>query len=291
MQPQAKRFIAADMLRALNMVKEKFGDDALIVSTQRTQKGVEIVASGEVSIEEQLAQAPASTMQQPMSSHHQKIASAASRFQTHAPTSAPPQGEVYATAYSGENTHAPISSKGMASGKTQQQLADEMEQASKKMLAAKKVQSTTLESWADQQLAADKASNDYRDQQALNKSSQQVVKNDESEQEIRRLHDEIADMRNTLEMQLTQMAKTQERQYAAAFQQPTMSSDSKTTVVPIVADITRQLQLLDLPKACNDQLVSAIKTKNMPTSNRQQLWTHVLAELSRELPNLSLIHI
>ena len=44
---QAKRFIAADMRRALDMVKNEFGEDAMILSTERTAKGVELVATVE----------------------------------------------------------------------------------------------------------------------------------------------------------------------------------------------------------------------------------------------------
>jgi flagellar biosynthesis GTPase FlhF len=42
---QTKRFIAADMSRALDLVRDEFGEDAMILSTQRTSKGVEIVAT------------------------------------------------------------------------------------------------------------------------------------------------------------------------------------------------------------------------------------------------------
>ncbi len=42
---QTKRFIAADMSRALDLVRDEFGEDAMILSTQRTTKGVEIIAT------------------------------------------------------------------------------------------------------------------------------------------------------------------------------------------------------------------------------------------------------
>jgi flagellar biosynthesis protein FlhF len=49
---QAKRFIAADMRRALDMVKDEYGEDAMIISTERTARGVELVATGEGAMEQ-----------------------------------------------------------------------------------------------------------------------------------------------------------------------------------------------------------------------------------------------
>ena len=40
-----KRFIATDMSRALKKVREELGPDAIILSSKRADKGVEVVAS------------------------------------------------------------------------------------------------------------------------------------------------------------------------------------------------------------------------------------------------------
>ena len=45
---QAKRFVAADMRRALELVKQEIGPDAVILSNKRVKQGVEILATSEV---------------------------------------------------------------------------------------------------------------------------------------------------------------------------------------------------------------------------------------------------
>ncbi|MDO3385044.1 flagellar biosynthesis protein FlhF [Gilvimarinus sp. SDUM040013] len=44
---KAKRFVAKDMRRALEMVRQNLGEDAVILSTRRVREGVEILASSE----------------------------------------------------------------------------------------------------------------------------------------------------------------------------------------------------------------------------------------------------
>ena len=40
-----KRFMASDMSRALKKVREELGPDAIILSSKRAEKGVEIIAT------------------------------------------------------------------------------------------------------------------------------------------------------------------------------------------------------------------------------------------------------
>src|SRR5690625_3409864 len=42
---QVKRFLAADMRRALEMVRQELGPDAIILSSTRTKEGVEILTT------------------------------------------------------------------------------------------------------------------------------------------------------------------------------------------------------------------------------------------------------
>lgn len=44
---QVKRFKAADMRRALELVRSDLGEDAVILSTSKNGKGVEILATGD----------------------------------------------------------------------------------------------------------------------------------------------------------------------------------------------------------------------------------------------------
>lgn len=263
---QAKRFTAADMRRALDMVKEEFGEDAIILSTERTSKGVEVTASVEETIVNTAAESSLSFNQPSM--QEQKVATAASRFKS-IPTAASPLA-------ADEKGYQPFSNRdiGLASGKTREQLAEEMDFANRRMRAAQEAGSLTLESWADQQTPQRNIQNKKDDNSATKQESRN------RDLEISRLHNEIADMRNTIELQLSHMAETQERQFIEA-----TSSFSKEDASPIVASIKQQLEYLGLTKSCNQQLIKSIKKNKMPDTNKQLLWTHVLAELAKNIPN------
>ena len=45
-----KRFVAPDMSRALKLVRQEMGPDAIILSSQRTKNGVEIITSSETDL-------------------------------------------------------------------------------------------------------------------------------------------------------------------------------------------------------------------------------------------------
>lgn len=61
---QVKRFLAADMRRALEMVRQELGPDAVILSSNRTKDGVELLTTqASVSLPEASAAAPAAQME------------------------------------------------------------------------------------------------------------------------------------------------------------------------------------------------------------------------------------
>jgi flagellar biosynthesis protein FlhF len=279
---QAKRFIAADMRRALDMVKEEFGDDAMIISTERTSKGVELVASAEEPIH--YPHAESHLYQKPVSEHQQKIANAASRFKSLETPSVPLDTAVKKSTA----RHGGLglrSDSGSVSGKTANQLAEEMELANRKMLAARKANSMTLETWADQQTTSRSSRASSVKENTMDHSSHQTVGDHSTsdKQDIRRLYNEIAEMRQTLELQLAHMADSQERQYSESLAHTAAAALDNS--MPVVSEIKYQLEVLGLPKACNDQLIMSIKDNNMPIANKSLLWTHVLAELSRRIPS------
>jgi flagellar biosynthesis protein FlhF len=255
---QAKRFIAADMRRALDMVKEEFGEDAMIVSTERTSRGVEIVASLEASMQSLINNSEMANMS--VSPHQQNIANAAARF-----TTSPIPSSSLQTA----------PTVGFASGKTKQELADEMELANRRMLASRKADNMTIGEWANQ-----------AEEKPKEKPLPTMAEEPTDAREIQRLHHEISEMRNTLEIQLSQMADTQERQYIESLSHINSHPIPTESTLPIVGEIKYQLELMGLPKACNDQLISAIKDNNMPVNNKQLLWTHVLAGLAKGIPSI-----
>ncbi len=288
---QAKRFIAADMRRALDMVKNEFGEDAMIMSTERTAKGVELVATIEQPIEHLRDQ---HSLTQELPNNHlniqkQNIASAAARFQS-IPTPSSPVMQRYSNSVS---SNQPV---GPASGKTKQQLAEELELANKKMQAARRVESATLEDWADKQNA----------QGSLQQKNAQLDKRDE---EIHRLHEEIVDMRHTLELQISTLAESHQQQYIQSQSvnnstlsevesislqdvsvnrqrnHPKTNNSGSAISHHIVGEIKQHLDFIGLNKSCNDALIRSISDKNMPLDNKQRLWTQVLAQLSKNIPS------
>lgn len=301
---QAKRFIAADMRRALDMVKTEFGEEAMILSTQRTVKGVELVATVEAPLAVSDPHNPM-VQQQAIPGTQQKIANAAARFQSQAKT-VPPHSDASTGLQTTLNTD---NTRGSISGKTRQQLADEMELASQKMMAAKRAESMTLE-----QLSRDKNSrqkngrerngrenvssttpmNDgnhhayfssaYSQQMDLQEPSQaqgerQAIQQNE---EILRLQNEIADMRQHLQVQLSQMVDIQERQYQAS--QSHIKQTSVQEVTPVAIEIRQHLDQLGLTKACNDQVMASLTVDKQGNNNKQLVWTEALAQLSRSIP-------
>ena len=346
---QAKRFIAADMRRALDMVKEEYGEDAMIISTERTVKGVELVATGEAALDQlqHNLSASANVSTPMMSERQQNIAKAAagfksefqSGFQAVAADMVPQTSQLSQratlpahTAYSSSPSSRRSSENdvGPASGKTKQQLADEMELANRKMQAAQQADSMTLEDWADKeyaQLQARQAKSQpqpqpqsppqieqqapqqqtpapvYKSQlqnDALASFERQSRQSQQSEDnDIRRLHNEIAEMRETLEMQLIHMADMQERQITGmdramdSSKHSTVDSD-QTNVDAFQANqlgqlefkkIKSQLAFLSLPKAANDKIVDCLQKKSISAVKKSLLWAHILTQVSRQIPS------
>ncbi|MEO0444169.1 MAG: hypothetical protein AAFZ92_10620, partial [Pseudomonadota bacterium] len=137
---QAKRFVAADMRRALALVRDELGDDAMILSTHRSSKGVEIIATTEEAAVEKNAR-PAPTPSALMSAKS-GVAQAAIK-----PAPAP------YTSPSVTETITQSNIRGPASGKTQEELSLELEMARRRMLAVKKEENQTLGEWADKQVS------------------------------------------------------------------------------------------------------------------------------------------
>lgn len=120
-----KRFIAPDMRRALTMVRDELGPDAIILSSQRTDKGVEIITSidGELPTPQQSARRDFGArfdqdVDTPLASDsawksQEGIANAAKHFKAEIKQPLKPRGE---------------------------QLAEEIERARQKMLAAKRAE-------------------------------------------------------------------------------------------------------------------------------------------------------
>ena len=254
---QSKRFVAADMRRALTLVRDDLGEDAMILSTQRTAKGVEIVATSEA---------------------------------LPAPTTMPPAAA--------KQVQAPQALKGLASGKTKEELALELEMARRRMMAVKKEENMTLGDWAKKEepssphyAALEKPQlNQWLKetpavQQPKSTPQQQLIETQVADnkvrdnEEIRRLQDEISSMRNVFETQLAAIAESQERSF--------QDQQALTDIVPVVVDVKQRLNGLGLTKACNDQVIRSLKSIDEQSMNEESLWAESLAKLARSIPSVT----
>jgi len=138
-----KRFVAPDMRRALDLVREEMGPDAIILSSQRTAQGVEIITSLDTDLPTRGADTRKTFGQQfdeeldsPLESDaawktHQGMAQAAQKYR--------PQNTTAQT-FGGDSAGTlPMSSERAKA------LADKIEQAREKMLAAKRVEQTQVQ--------------------------------------------------------------------------------------------------------------------------------------------------
>lgn len=271
---QTKRFIAADMTRALSMVRDELGDDAMILSTQRTSKGVEIIATkDDVNSDAQIpSRQPASRKTAPHDNGQRTQADTA-----------------YAYGQASNNTKV-----GLASGKTQAELAEEMEFARRKMLAMQS--NLTLGEWAKQESPAvqqqmrsvnqnvanidttSQTSPSYTNtQQSINSAVNDSTA--KADREIARLHEEILSMRSAFENQLAAMSVTQERQY--------QEQQQVQALIPVAAKIKQKLSHLGLNEMCRDRLIRSLRTVDDDDMDETTLWKESLARLSRMIPSMA----
>ncbi len=263
---QTKRFIAADMSRALDLVRDEFGEEAMILSTQRTTKGVEIVAT----LEEVKIPQPRSLQKENSVANNLNVEPRLKQSQ-------------YETAASNST-----STLGLASGKTQEELATELENARRRMLAMQQQENLTLNEWAERE--TDKRrfknpteiSNHTSEKPILSSVRSEVVDrveasiNDGDGEEISRLHEEISNMRESFESQLQAMLASQERQYEEQL--------STQSIIPISAEIKQRLNSLGLSRACNDQVIRSLRMVDDKSLSKEALWGESLARLSHLIP-------
>lgn len=301
---QTKRFIAADMSRALDLVRDEFGEDAMILSTQRTAKGVEIVAT----LEEIKMPEPSSLSRNEPTANHSQLQDLQNKSQL-------ADKPILANEYS-PSTRSKKPSVGLASGKTQDELAAELENARRRMLAMQEQENLTLTEWADRQPSQNRQTTSHRatsrstaasrntdtetysntnskvrldvvgsgtpkTQAPIKQASNhqrpvQAAMTSRGDEEISRLHDEITSMRAAFESQLQAMAATQERQYEEQL--------STQNIIPITADIKQRLNSLGLNRACNDQVIRSLRMIDDKSLSKESLWGESLARLAHLIP-------
>ena len=298
---QVKRFVAADMRRALELVRQELGPDAIILSSGRVPEGVELLTTtGSDSELQQLQQQPLGKMAFASAS---PMISDGAWAETEVIERAAKQhvGSSFASTL--------VSSKAgnSNSGKTGKQLVDEIEQARLRMLASQKVEDSAREFLVGKNTvvnagiprnpvvtdtAQPAAGNRVQGRKAvtaapqakpamsaaerypLNDSdvedkvriSSQSNRNSEPDRntELQELQAEIADMRFLLEQQLDRLG-------AAA--NPMSSS-------PVLGSVGRRLERLGLPA----EVVTKVLKGCTKTHSLSNAWPDALANLAHQLP-------
>lgn len=141
---QVKRFVAADMRRALELVRHELGSDAVILSNHRTDKGVEVLASLEVPSKPEpkpqahLVDSAVGQYDLPMASDQAWQQQADAKTMASAVNAQPTRAQrnVQSNLEDAVAGMGP-ESRGQASGKTRAELAEEVEQARNRMMSAK----------------------------------------------------------------------------------------------------------------------------------------------------------
>lgn len=312
-----KRFVAADMRRALELVRQEMGDDAIILSSRRIKQGVEILTSVEpvaenpnaLPLDNQGAEAEVAMPSDGAWAEQQQIQDAVAMHQSSVTgVSAAGMGGDFSS--QGQSSgiapiKAPIKAttrkRGLASGKTPSELAEEMELARQRMMAARKAGTNAEAPFSQQEslqeslqeglsqkarsqsaepltfkekLAAQESFRQQASSQVQAKSQSQVQADpapeswamdtpDPQKQQLESLQAELADMRLLLEDQLSRIAKA-----------------PRQSLTPLHASLERRLQHLGLSAETIQPLLGSVKE----TRNLASAWNEALATLAHQLP-------
>ena len=282
-----KRFIATDMSRALKKVREELGPDAIILSSKRAEKGVEVVASIEEAPSEEkiarnrFANAFDEEFDQPLASDmewgdHHEASKIARKTKVAKIPSTPPMQEPAQRAQPARPQVAQVAQAAAepfaSAAANAERLAKEIQAAHERMLASRAQSAAEPVSAFDsdfedvpQSAPAPIAAGQNRQ---VAKFAEQARARGLDEQDSDRLHslyDEIAEMRMLLEEQLWQ------RNHSPAQQSMPQGR---------ARQLSAQLQQLGLANHLIDELlVCADDNERLPNC-----WRRALAMLTKRLP-------
>lgn len=265
---QVKRFVAADMRRALELVRQELGPDAIILSSNRTKDGVELLTT--LASDNELMQ----MQQEPLG---RAALSTASPLLSDGAWADPSLGIAERAA----RQHAAFSegARGAASGKTGQQLAEEIEQARLRMLAKRQLEESAQEHLLPQQKATPRsraaipeAAKASPGRTKVTAAERYPLVDDEphvtaaplrQQDQLSELQAELADMRYLLEQQLEKITGT-----------------GTGPGSPVLASVGRRLERLGLPADSVTRVLSRCSKKR----SLAEAWPDALANLARHLP-------
>ena len=298
---QVKRFVAADMRRALEMVRQEMGPDAIILSSGRVPEGVEILTTmGSDSELMQLQQQPLGRLALSTAS---PMASDGAWAETAVIERAAKQqaASVKRPAFEADGN---LDAKRHKSG---QELADDIERARARMLAAKEAEASAKEFLVTKttrvnaaiprfetpaatpvkptarvgaRVESHKPIESPKPAKGMSAAERYPLIDDEeitihstpADNRLDVLQAELADMRMLLEQQLDRIA-TNRLPALAQSNQPQN---------PVLASVERRLQRLGIPA----DAVSRVLQRSRKTRAITEAWPEALANLAHDIPVL-----
>lgn len=298
-----KRFVAPTMSRALELVQREMGPEAVILSSKRIDKGVEIVTALEPDLPTRgidtrrefgrKFDADLDTALSSDSAWHTTagIEQAAANYDGAVESRrASPRASASPTASTSFNTRAshqqpfndmPESGK---AGKSSAQLAHEIEMAREKMFEAKRRARMEAEQKAapyaqsDEELARDlREFYQQRSHAPRAKPVPEPARPEQDDAQLESLQSELADMRMLLEQQLWRMGEQQQSAQGAQLSSVLGQQFSMPNKTHVVAE---HLSRLGLSDAVQQELLAGIG-RNQRAS---VAWRECMAQLSRRVP-------
>lgn len=271
---QVKRFVAADMRRALELVRQELGPDAIILSSSRTKDGVELLTT--LAPDSELAQLQQAAQVRSLPTPAVQTApEPASRPTSFAPAFA--EASALSRAMDAENYSA--------SGKSEQELADEMERARERMLASRRAEASAKTLLREQQERSALPTPRFQETRIPEERPAPVAVRAPSaaeryplvdireesfqpravaeSQQLSDLQAELADMRFMLEQQLQ----------ALTGQQGMTSS-------PVLASVGRRLERMGF----TSNIIANVLTRCKRQDVLPEAWADAQANLARQLP-------
>ena len=264
-----KRFTAPTMRRALQMVREELGPEAVILSSQRTSKGVEVVTSLEpdfptrgIDVRREFGRNFDADLDRPLSSD------SAWRAQAGVEQAAMTYG-----------ARAEIN----GSDRSPEELAREIERARERMLAARRRESDAEKPSAKARTVAEtyggaRSHGDDRREQSQNRPGQShhshrdwdIGVHADDDQRLEALQSELADMRLLLEQQLWRMSNNTSQ----------VNMPQQVSLPASYSLVEDHLARLGLCENLASELLSSIPSQSRPS----HAWRECMSTLSRRVP-------
>lgn len=287
---EVKRFFAPTMRRALDLVSDEMGPEAVILSSRKIDGGVEIITSIErdlptrgIADRRSFGQNFDTDVDTPMDSDlawrsQAGIQEAAAAHKGHAEMNGP---------------------RGASSQGGARNLALEIEQARERMLAAKRQEQEAASTGVrverhSRSNTLEQHEKPSRKQRLESSRSLQNSNNVEGEEKLENLQSELADMRMLLEQQLWHMSKSehsfsnvtssneQNQSFNSDGFRPQIVSAGQIKMPRHFNLVNQHLSRLGLPESMTNDLLSNVDAKKRPSD----AWRACMSQLAKKLPVL-----